>query len=85
MKIRLVSYTKKGRDTAQKIAEGLAADGHSCRRFAMQKYCSLGDEALTQSSQEWARVGFSEDDALVYEVSETGESTGIAPEAAEEE
>ena len=26
-----------------------------------------------------------EDDALVYEVSETGESTGIAPEAAEEE
>ncbi len=66
MKIRLVSYTKKGRDTAQKIAEGLAADGHSCRRFAMQKYCSLGDEALTQSSQEWARVGFSEDDALVF-------------------
>lgn len=66
MKIRLVSYTKNGRETARKIAERLALDGHLCRRFALPKFSGQGDEALTQSSREWAREGFAEADALVF-------------------
>ena len=66
MKIRLISYSERGRDTARDIASALAAAGHECRRFALPKYLSEGDEPLTVSSSAWAGEGFKDSDALVF-------------------
>ena len=66
MKIRLISYSQRGRDTARDIAAALAAEGHECRRFALPKYLSEGDEPLTVSCSEWAGEGFKDADALVF-------------------
>ena len=66
MKIRLISYSKRGRDTARDIAAALEAEGHECRRFALPKHLGEGDEPLTVSGSEWAGEGFKEADALVF-------------------
>ena len=66
MKIRLISYSQRGRDTARDIAAALAAEGHECRRFALPKYLSEGDEPLTVSCSEWAGEGFKDADALIF-------------------
>ena len=66
MKIRLISYSKRGRDTARDIAAALEAEGHECRRFALPKYLGEGDEPLTVNCSEWAGEGFMEADALVF-------------------
>ena len=66
MRVRLISYSKNGRKTAERIAEALSAEGHACRRFALPKYCEAGDEALTVNAQAWAGEAFREADALVF-------------------
>ena len=66
MRIRLISYTKNGRDTAERITEVLTAAGHNCRRFSFPKYAETGDEPLTMKGPEWAGEGFREADALVF-------------------
>ncbi len=66
MHVRLISYSKNGRNTAKRIAEALASEGHACRRYALPKYCEEGDEALTGSASSWAGEAFRESDALVF-------------------
>ena len=66
MRLRILSYTEQGRNTAAAIAEALSAAGHSCRRFALPKFCASGDEPLTGGAQAWAGEGFREDDALIF-------------------
>ena len=66
MRVRIVSYTKQGRDTAERVADILAAEGHICRRFALAKFCAEGDERLAGGAQAWAGEGFREDDALIF-------------------
>ena len=66
MRIRLISYTQNGRDTAERIADILAAAGHECKRYALPKYLGAGDEALTVKGPAWAEEGFREADALIF-------------------
>ncbi len=66
MRIRLISYTRNGRSTAQRIAGILTDSGHDCRRFALPKYCSGGDEPLTMKASEWAEEAFREAEALIF-------------------
>lgn len=66
MRIRILSYTKRGRDTAAKTAAALRAGGHSCRTFALPKFACREDEILGISTAEWAAEGFREDDALLF-------------------
>ena len=66
MRVRLISYSKNGRDTAEKIAEVLTDAGHDCRRFALAKYCEEGDEVLTGGASAWAEEAFKEAEALVF-------------------
>ena len=66
MRIRLVSYTRNGRATAQRIAEMLTASGHDCRRFALPKYAEEGDELLSVGASQWAGEGFHEAEALIF-------------------
>ena len=66
MRIRLISYTGNGRDTAERIANILTAAGHTCRRYALPKYLGEGDEPLTVKGPAWAEEGFREADALVF-------------------
>ena len=66
MRVRLISYTKKGRDTAERIAGILRTTGYDCRCFALPKFCGAGDEPLTVSAAEWAAEGFREAEALVF-------------------
>ena len=66
MRIRLISYSKSGRDTAKRIAGALSAAEHECRRFALPKYCMEGDEPLTVKASAWAEEGFREAEALIF-------------------
>lgn len=66
MRIRIVSYTEQGRNTAAGIAEAMRAEGHTCRTYALPKFCAAGDEPLTGRVAEWAAEGFTEADALVF-------------------
>ena len=66
MRIRILSYTKTGRDTAGKIASHLRAEGHNCRTFAQQKFAGPDDEILSVRAAAWAEEGFREDDALLF-------------------
>ena len=66
MRIRIVSYSAKGRDTAASAAAALRAEGHECSTFALPKYQAKGDEPLSCSAQEWAKEGFSQADALIF-------------------
>ncbi len=66
MRVRIVSYTGKGRDTAERISEVLLREGHECLRYALPKYAKEGDLPLTLSASEWAGEAFREADALVF-------------------
>ncbi|MBQ6151760.1 MAG: cobalt-precorrin 5A hydrolase [Mogibacterium sp.] len=66
MRLRIVSYTEQGRNTAAGIAEAMRAAGHSCRQFALPKFCAAGDEPLKGRAAEWAAEGFREADALIF-------------------
>ncbi len=66
MRIRLISYTQNGRDTAERIAGVLSAAGHECRRYALPKFLGAGDEALSVKGPAWAEEGFREADALIF-------------------
>ena len=66
MRVRLISYSKNGRDTAERISALLAEAGHECRRFALPKYLREGDEPLTVKAPEWAGESFREAEALVF-------------------
>ena len=65
MIVWLVSYTARGRNLAARVADILRRQGHSCRTFALPKFCGEGDEPLTLSAAEWAGEGFRQADALV--------------------
>ena len=66
MTVWLISYTARGRALGARIADILRATGHSCRTFALPKFCGAGDEPLIQSASEWAGEGFRQADALVF-------------------
>lgn len=66
MRIRIVSYTARGEQTARRVSNALASAGHETRAFALPKFCKNGDEPLTVSASEWARDGFLHADALVF-------------------
>ena len=44
----------------------LQEEGHTCRTFALPKFCQGTDEPLTLSAADWAGAGFQEADALVF-------------------
>ena len=66
MRVRLISYSKNGRDTAERIAGALISLGHDCRRYALPKYQGKGDEPLMVKGPEWAGEAFREADALIF-------------------
>ena len=66
MIIHIVSYTGKGAGTAARIVAFLQAEGHTCRCFALPKYCPQDAEPLTQDVVQWAEVGFRDAAALVF-------------------
>lgn len=66
MRLRIISYTEQGRNTAAGISEAMKEAGHECRRFALPKFCAAGDEPLMCKAAEWAAEGFREADALVF-------------------
>jgi cobalt-precorrin 5A hydrolase len=66
MTVRIVSYSRNGAATARRVYDALTARGHSCRRFALPKFCEIGDEPLTVSASEWAKDGFQGADALIF-------------------
>ncbi len=66
MRLRIISYTEQGRNTAAGIAEAMKAAGHDCHRFALPKFCAAGDEPLTCKAADWAAEGFREADALIF-------------------
>ncbi len=66
LRIRIVSYSGNGRNTAASIAEVLRAEGHETATYALKKYCADGDKPLMQNAQEWAKEGFSQADALIF-------------------
>ena len=66
MTIWLISYTARGRDLAARVSELLRTLGHSCRTFALPKFCGAGDEPLTCSAGDWAKAGFAGADGLVF-------------------
>ena len=66
MEVRIVSYTARGRDTAERVRDALQNAGHVCRTFAPEKFCRHGDEPLTGSASDWAGDGFQNADALVF-------------------
>ena len=66
MRVRLISYSKNGRDTAERIAGALISSGHDCRRYALPKYQGKGDEPLMVKGPEWAGEAFREADALIF-------------------
>ena len=76
MEIWIVSYTARGRDTAERAANALSGTGHECRRFAMPKFLKRGDEPLKTSAAQWAEEGFARADALIFVC-----ATGIAVRA----
>ncbi|MBQ1316202.1 MAG: cobalt-precorrin 5A hydrolase [Lachnospiraceae bacterium] len=65
MRIRILSYTKRGRDTAAETAASLRTDGHICRTFALPKFAGP-DDVIAGSAGDWAAEGFREDDALIF-------------------
>lgn len=66
MTVWLISYTARGWDQAAQAADLLTGSGHSCRTFALPKFCEEGDEPLASSASDWAGAGFREADALVF-------------------
>ena len=66
MRIRLISYTQNGRDTAERIAGVLTGAGHECLRYALPKFLGAGDEVLSVKGPAWAEEGFREADALIF-------------------
>ncbi len=66
MRIRIISYTGQGRNTAAAIADALRGEGHICRRFAMPRFCLQGDEPWAGRAADWAAEGFREADALLF-------------------
>ena len=66
MTIWLISYTARGRDLGARVADILRADSHSCRTFALPKFCQEADEPLTLSASDWAGAGFQQADALLF-------------------
>ena len=58
MRIRLISYTQNGRDTAERIAGVLTGAGHECLRYALPKFLGAGDEVLSVKGPAWAEEGF---------------------------
>ena len=67
MNIRVVSFSLKGGETAKKLTEGLEKLGHSCRRFAPEKYSgATGAAPLDAPISKWAGEGFLEADAIVF-------------------
>ena len=66
MKIRIVSYTARGRDTAERIAAVCETEGHSVTRYALKKFCKAGDTPLLVGACDWAGSAFSAADALIF-------------------
>lgn len=66
MRLYLLSYTARGRDTAARIAHALTNASHVCRLFALPKFCKAGDEPLTVSARKWAEAAFAEADGLIF-------------------
>ena len=66
MKVRIVSYTARGRAAAKRAADVLLERGHECRTYALPKFAGESDEPLDVPAAEWAGEGFREADALVF-------------------
>lgn len=66
MIIRIVAYSERGSETAEKIAAGLRARGDECRCFAPPAYCQPGTLPLEKGAQVWVQEAFREAGALVF-------------------
>ncbi len=67
MTVRLIAYSRRGCETAVRIAEGLTRRGNACEVFAAEKHRSADNvTSLTGSCADWARAGFAEADALIF-------------------
>lgn len=66
MKLWMVSFTARGRETAAALARAASAAGHSVRTFALPKFCAGGDEPLTCSVADWAAAGFQAAEGLIF-------------------
>ena len=66
MKIRILSYTARGQETARRAADALKRAGHSVETYALPKFAKDGDEPLSVSAAEWAKDGFQTADALLF-------------------
>ena len=49
-----------------RVADILRTAGHSCRAFALPKFCGAEDEPMTVSAPDWAGEGFAAADALIF-------------------
>ena len=66
MKLWMISFTARGRNTAAALAQAASAAGHSVRTFALPKFCAHRDEPLTLPVADWAEAGFQTADGLVF-------------------
>jgi len=64
--VRIVSYSERGSETAEKIAAGLRVREYECRCYAPPAYCHPDATPLEKSAQAWAQECFREADALVF-------------------
>ena len=84
MTIWLISYTARGRALGARVADMVRAEGHSCRTFALPKFCEAGDEPLTLSASDWAGKAFAEADALIFVCASGIAVRAIAPHVRDE-
>ncbi len=67
MTVWLIAYSRRGCETALRIAEGLTRRGNACRVWASEKHhASDAVEVLTGACADWAKAGFAQADALVF-------------------
>ena len=63
MRIRIVSYTERGEQTARRIVDALQGT-HTAESYA--RYPKSGDLPLEMSAADWAKDGFQNADALIF-------------------
>ena len=80
MTVWLIAYSRRGCETALRVAEGLTRRGDACRVFASEKN-RVGEavETLTVPCADWAGAGFAEADALIFCCAAGIAVRGIAP------
>ncbi|WP_312640845.1 cobalt-precorrin 5A hydrolase [Hydrogenoanaerobacterium sp.] len=67
MRISLISFTANGSTLCARLAEGLRAQGHSCKAYAMPRHAAgTGLVPVASTLGEWAKDAFATADGLVF-------------------